>query len=159
VVLKVIEFLAENRDKVELSFSPEPFPEEPRHVLVICQQGNGWLLTRHKERGLEFPGGKLEPGETLEEAARREVYEETGAILEDLKRIGTYRVTGDNEAFVKAVFSAQVKQVDNPLTYHETNGPVCVDGDLLNLRFGDDYSFIMQDRVVEECIKFIKQKE
>ena len=41
--------------------------------LVICRFFDQWLLTRHKERGWEFPGGKREPGETLEVAAFREV--------------------------------------------------------------------------------------
>lgn len=155
----MMEFFAKNGDKVEWSILPNPFQEDARHVLVICQQGDSWLLTRHKKRGLEFPGGKVESGETLEDAARREVYEETGAVLENLIQIGTYRVTGEKESFVKAAFWGHVKSLVKTNTYHETNGPVFVKGDLLGLRFGADYSFIMQDRVVEECIKQIKQKK
>lgn len=155
----MIEFLAKNGDKVELSFAPHPFPQEPEHVLVICRQEDSWLLTRHKKRGLEFPGGKVEPGETLEEAARREVFEETGAILRETVQIASYRVMGETDSFVKAVFCGQVAEIKKNDTYFETSGPVLIQGDLLSLRFGNEYSFIMQDRVVKECLTFIFAKE
>jgi 8-oxo-dGTP diphosphatase len=73
-------------NKVELTFSQNAFQEESRHVLVICHLGDDWLLTHHKTRGLEFPGGKMETGESLEDTAYREVYEETGALISELTR-------------------------------------------------------------------------
>jgi 8-oxo-dGTP diphosphatase len=150
------EFFDTNGNKVCLSFSKNEFEEEARHVLVICQYGDGWLLTRHKERGLEFPGGKMEDGETLVEAAKREVYEETGAILGDINRIAEYKVTDQWVFFLKTVFWGTITRIDETNSYFETNGPVIVYGDILQLRFGKDFSFIMQDQVVEECIKHIQ---
>lgn len=157
----MIEFTDENGNKVMLSFSEETFENLAKHVLVICQYGDGWLLTKHKHRGLEFPGGKVEQGETLEEAARREVFEETGAILGELQNIGKYKVEDLTGSFVKAIFWGQVEKVEQSGIYFETNGPAIVRGDLGRLRFGEEYSFIMKDRVVEECLKVIelKQKE
>jgi 8-oxo-dGTP diphosphatase len=151
----MIKFLDQNGNKVELSFVQHAFEEEAKHVLVICQYEGGWLLTNHKKRGLEFPGGKIEPGETVEEAARREVYEETGAKLDALYSIGEYKVADPNGAFVKAVFFGKVMELHATDTYFETNGPVLVYGDLLEKRFGEEYSFIMKDQVVAECIQFI----
>jgi 8-oxo-dGTP diphosphatase len=150
------EFLDHNGNKVELSFFKNEFCEGPRHVLIICQFKDEWLLTKHKKRGLEFPGGKVEAGETIEEAAHREVYEETGAVLSDLNRIGEYRVSDQNGTFVKAVFRGKIKSVLKTNTYHETNGPILFNGDILKLRFGDEFSFIMKDQVIEECIKHIQ---
>jgi 8-oxo-dGTP diphosphatase len=152
---KMKNFLDISGNPVALSFSDSSFEEKAKHVLIICQNKNGWFLTKHKTRGLEFPGGKVEIGETLEEAARREVYEETGGIIADLVKIGEYRVKDPRGAFVKAVFWGQVEWIDEKNDYLETNGPVTVIGDILNLRFGDEYSFIMKDMVIEECIREI----
>jgi 8-oxo-dGTP diphosphatase len=47
-------------------------------------------MVRHKRRGgWEMPGGRLEPGETPEQAVRREFLEETGHILLDIKECMT----------------------------------------------------------------------
>lgn len=143
-------------NKVELCFNEEAFQEEARHVLVICQLGEGWVLTKHKIRGLEFPGGKMESGETLEETARREVYEETGAEISELRRMGAYRVTEANGSFVKTIFWGKVSRLKKKSDYLETDGPIIIRGDLLRKRFGKEYSFIMKDHVVEECIKRIR---
>ena len=97
----------------------------------------------------------MEEGESPQEPACREVYEETGAILEELVQIGEYRVTNEKNSFVKAVFWGKIKTIDNTNNYYETNGPVVVKGDILRLRFGEEYSFIMKDEVIQECIKHI----
>ena len=143
---------------VSLTFARNAFSKEARHVLVICKFYDQWLLTKHKKRGFEFPGGKREEGESLQEAARREVEEETGAILKSLEYLGEYQVQDEQNSFVKAVFYGEVESLQSKMDYLETNGPVLVSGDLLSLRMEDSYSFIMKDKVIEKVIRRIQEK-
>jgi len=142
---------------VHLSFKRDSFSKKPEHVLVICRYNGEWLLTKHKARGLEFPGGKRENNETLEEAAYREVKEETGAVLKDLIYIGEYEVKEVDCSFVKAIYYGVVAHLENEQNYYETDGPVLVDDTLLETRFSSHYSFIMKDLVIEKSIHYIME--
>lgn len=61
---------------------------------LICDEGGRYLITRrvagsHLEGLWEFPGGKREAGETLEECLQRELVEELGAEFMVGERIET----------------------------------------------------------------------
>jgi 8-oxo-dGTP diphosphatase len=156
----MIEFRDANGHKVEFLEEPNSFSEKVDHVLVICKYKNQWLLTNHKKRGWEFPGGKIETGESIEEAAIREVWEETGASLQKLIAIGSYKVTDSSGYFVKKVFLGPIESVYNKEHYLETNGPLLVEEEiLLKERFQPHYSFIMQDLLIDLCIERIKKIE
>ncbi|MCZ2122539.1 MAG: NUDIX domain-containing protein [Anaerolineales bacterium] len=60
-------------------------------VRVMMIQDNHVTLVRQTYlRGWFMPGGGLKRGETLEQAARREAFEETGAELGELTLLGAY---------------------------------------------------------------------
>ncbi|MFD1030329.1 NUDIX domain-containing protein [Metaplanococcus flavidus] len=131
----------------KLSFERGVFPVESRHVLIIAKFEDKWLLTEHSERGLEFPGGKVETGESLIDAAKREVYEETGGRVEGLEWFAEYLVLG-NPPFCKTVFTGHVSAIDH-ITRMETNGAVLVE----RLEPDNAYSFLMKDEGMKEIME------
>lgn len=132
---------------VRLSFSDHPFSRHPKHVLVICRYNGRWLLTNHAVRGWEFPGGKVEEGETAEQAAIREVREETGGIVQKIMYIGQYEVKRPNETIVKNIYFAHVESLEQRESYFETNGPVLIEHMSDDIAKDERFSFIMKDGV------------
>ncbi|MDQ7092588.1 NUDIX domain-containing protein [Desulfosporosinus sp. PR] len=65
---------------------------------VIASRSNGkWVFCKHKERTTyEFPGGHREKGENIFDTAKRELYEEIGALDYSIKPICFYSVIGKN---------------------------------------------------------------
>ena len=52
-------------------------------VAALVENGNGEILLINSPwRGWEYPGGLIEPGETFQEALKREVREEAGVEIE-----------------------------------------------------------------------------
>lgn len=144
-------------NEVKLTFEDHYFSKEPKHVWVICHYQQKWLLTNHKDRGMEFPGGKVEEGETAEQAAVREVKEETGGVVEQLSYVGQYYVTGKGGNVIKNVYYATIHELVDQPTYFETHGPVLLKKVPDNVRSNPQFSFIMKDDVLPMCMKKINK--
>lgn len=126
---------------------------EARHVLVVLKHKDKWLLTRHSVRGVEFPGGKAEEGETIQDAAIRETIEETGVTITDLVKFAEYVVVS-NVTFCKAVFTGQVVSIDENPQLHETEGALWMTDEELNEC--DELSFHMKDAGMAEIRKWVE---
>ncbi|WP_221566486.1 RNA deprotection pyrophosphohydrolase [Alkalihalobacillus sp. TS-13] len=142
------------KNTVELSFTNHPYSLTPKHVWVICRFKGQWLLTEHPRRGIEFPGGKVEKGESAEKAAVREVFEETGATVDALKYLGQYRVKGKGGTIIKNIYFATIDKIKLKAHYFETNGPILMK-QLPDLKDNDKYSFMMKDEVLERSMEYI----
>lgn len=77
----------------------ETVEDELLKFAVIITKSNGkWVFCKHKERDTyEVPGGHREVGEHIDETAKRELYEETGAIDYFIKPICVYSVMREEE--------------------------------------------------------------
>lgn len=68
-----------------------------KFAVIIAEFQGKWVFCKHKERQTyEIPGGHREPGETILETAKRELYEETGAVSYAIRPVCAYSVTGKN---------------------------------------------------------------
>jgi ADP-ribose pyrophosphatase YjhB (NUDIX family) len=57
-------------------------------VVVVRDEGGRVLLRRSGAAAWALPGGTIAPGETVEDAARRGVREETGVVVGRLRLLG-----------------------------------------------------------------------
>jgi mutator protein MutT len=77
---------------------PTPVPHKIIGVAVVWNAQQQILIDRRRHEGLmgglwEFPGGKVEPGETVEECIKREIREELGIEIE----VGKHLITIEHD--------------------------------------------------------------
>ena len=64
-----------------------------KFAVIIAKTGDKYVFCKHKCRStLEVPGGHREPNEAILDTAKRELYEETGAIDFDILPVCVYSV-------------------------------------------------------------------
>lgn len=67
----------------------------PKHIVsaatIVLNEQNEILLIKGPRRGWEMPGGQVEEGESLKDAAIRETFEESGIEIEVVKFCGVYQ--------------------------------------------------------------------
>ncbi|GAF21195.1 RNA deprotection pyrophosphohydrolase [Shouchella hunanensis] len=131
-----------------------PFTSSPKHVLIIARHQGSWVLTDHKARGYEFPGGKVEMNEELEAAVKRELWEETGGYAQWISYIGQYEVQDPQEVFYKSIYAVQIKRFDETPSGFETNGRKLIEELPIGMKADNRFSPIMQDDVVPQAVQY-----
>jgi 8-oxo-dGTP diphosphatase len=86
------------------------------YSVISARYENKWIFVRHRHKTTwEIPGGHIEAGETSNEAAGRELTEETGAVIFNLACIATYSVTIDGATGWGRLYIAEVIEI-GPVT-------------------------------------------
>jgi A/G-specific adenine glycosylase len=90
----------------------KPIPHYIVAAAVLHQQNNV-LIQRRPSKGLlgglwEFPGGKLEEGETPLQAIEREIHEELGVSIEVGEKLGQYRHAYTHFRVTLSAYHAQI---------------------------------------------------
>lgn len=89
-----------------------------KYVIVASRYEGRWVFCKHRDRTtLEMPAGHREEGESALEAARRELYEETGATDYEIQKIGAFCAEGDGSVF-SMLFMANIRKL-SPLPDYE----------------------------------------
>lgn len=71
--------------------------EKLKFAVIVSRYKDKWVWVKHRERSTyEIPGGHREPEEDILTAAKRELYEETGAVVFDIRRVCVYSVCAEN---------------------------------------------------------------
>lgn len=120
---------------------------------VIISKYNGKLVfCKHRQRKtLEIPGGHREVGEIIGETARRELYEETGALDFKIEPICVYSVTAednfDGQETFGMLFFADIFSFENEL--HSEIESICLlDGPPEKWTYP-----LIQPRLIEEAVR------
>lgn len=80
-----------------------------KFAVIVSKYNDKWVFCKHINRNTyECPGGHRECDEIIEDTAKRELWEETGAKSFDLTPICVYSVQDDNQETFGMLYFAKI---------------------------------------------------
>lgn len=82
-----------------------------KYAIIACKYEDEWVFVQHKEKQTwEIPGGRRELGEDINDTAKRELQEETGALNFTLYEVCDYSVTKGSTSYGR-LFYAEIQEL------------------------------------------------
>jgi 8-oxo-dGTP diphosphatase len=122
------------------------------YSVIVARFRRKWLLVRHHlAKTYEIPGGHIEDGETADEAAARELKEETGATEFAIECVATYSVDKDGQTGYGKLYFAEVSEIGPIVDTSEIEEVIVSDGLPEDLTYPD-----IQPHLFERVIRYIQ---
>ncbi len=108
-------------EMTEVKFYESIEDELLKFAVIISKTQNKYVFCKHKDRDTwEVPGGHRESQENIIDTAKRELYEETGALEFDIEPVCVYSVTaadnlGQRDESFGMLFFADIKCFETEL--------------------------------------------
>ena len=110
--------MSESEVRTEIS-PPGTVPDSQlTYVVMAARYRHEWIFVRHRDRiTWEMPAGHIEAGESPDQAAVRELFEEAGVIRSTLDHLCDYAVTARGKTEYGRLYKAQVEEMESGLEY------------------------------------------
>lgn len=91
---------------------PKNVPDKDlKFAVIVARHAGKWVFCRHRDRdSWELPGGHREAGEAIDQTARRELTEETGAEDFELTPLCAYAVAREGVPTCGMLYAAEIRR-------------------------------------------------